>query len=111
LSLGQEKANSIAFPQFSLICFDLQAKFDSGVRRRIPQKRFILVRSVDKFSVYILLSGIAVCRLDPSPLPRSTFVTLNPNMELPEFFIAPDESLLRLIPPGRSVFGSGPDEI
>jgi formylglycine-generating enzyme required for sulfatase activity len=32
-------------------------------------------------------------------------------MELPELFMAPDESLMRLIPPGRSVFGSSSDEI
>jgi formylglycine-generating enzyme required for sulfatase activity len=33
------------------------------------------------------------------------------NMELPEYFIARDESLMRLIPPGQAIFGSTPDEI
>jgi formylglycine-generating enzyme required for sulfatase activity len=32
-------------------------------------------------------------------------------MELPEFFVAPDQSLMRLVPAGSSVFGSSPDEI
>jgi formylglycine-generating enzyme required for sulfatase activity len=32
-------------------------------------------------------------------------------MELSEYFIARDESVMRLIPPGKSIFGSSSDEI
>jgi hypothetical protein len=38
-------------------------------------------------------------------------LTLSADMELSEYFIARDESVMRLIPPGKSIFGSSSGEI
>ena len=88
-------------PTTSLICFNLQVKFNRGVT---------LSHSAESFVVLGARIGVLLFR-SVSRCHRITFVTLYPNMELPEFFMAPDESLMRLIPPGRSVFGSSSDEI